>query len=321
MGKEHRIVLKQIRCMTDKCWKRAIKLWRGIGEKSLASEPTMTLVLNDYTMKIFATENRIVMNGPYPEKCKEIASNFSKLITNEDFQTLLATYTAAVKIDRLDKINELEPELIKLLCVPEELPTYYFELAGWRFSFKPPDIVEDVEGTGDEKLCQQIKQNFTKFAETQQGQQLLSEFLGIEEEEEEENCDSDEVTLKGKVLKTSEKAYFFAAIKNPHLDLPEECPPMWLPKSQITLKGKGELVMPYWLFNSRFSSIQKKVFDKQEQREKEIEAKLIRAIGIPSKTTLCDCCAKVDIPREDMTKIESGQLLCPECLKLLRDKS
>lgn len=148
MGKERRITLKKIRRMTDKCWERVIKLWRGLGGKPLASEPTMTLVLNDYTMKIFATENRIIMNGPYPEKCKEIASNFSRLITNEDFQTLLATYTAAVKINRLDKINELEPELIKLLGVPEELPTYCFELAGWHFSFKPPDIVEKVEGPG-----------------------------------------------------------------------------------------------------------------------------------------------------------------------------
>jgi hypothetical protein len=86
---------------------------------------------------------------------------------------------------------------------------------------------------------------------------LLSEFLGIEEDEEEEDYDSDEVTLKGKVFKTSEKAYFFAALKNPNLDLPEECPPMWLPKSQTTLKDNGDLVMPYGCLTADFLQFKK----------------------------------------------------------------
>ena len=30
---------------------------------------------------------------------------------------------------------------------------------------------------------------------------------------------------------------------------------------------------------------------------------------------ICDCCQGSDIPNEKMTRIESGQLLCPACLR------
>ena len=30
---------------------------------------------------------------------------------------------------------------------------------------------------------------------------------------------------------------------------------------------------------------------------------------------ICDCCGKRDIPNEKITRIESGQLLCPACLR------
>jgi len=33
---------------------------------------------------------------------------------------------------------------------------------------------------------------------------------------------------------------------------------------------------------------------------------------------LCDCCQKAGFPKEEMTSIESGQLLCPECIKAFR---
>jgi len=280
-----------------------------------SDKKNITIKLNDYCINILSPQ-KMEINGPYKNISNEIGKKFLSLILKESFQKLLIKYETSNNSDELDKV---ETKLIELLGVPEELPTYYFELAGWHFSFKPPDIVESVEGPGDKKLCEQIRRRFVEFAETEQGQKLLSDFLHIDDDDE--DYDSEEVTIKGKILKESEKAYFFAASKNPPLDLVEDCPPMWFPKSQTTLKDSGELVMPYWLFNSRFSSIQKKVLDEQEQRHKEIEAKLIQVLGIPSKTTICDCCAKVDIPQEDMTKIESGQLLCPECFKSLRAKS
>jgi hypothetical protein len=33
MGREHRIPLVRIRCMTDKCIRRLKELWRGLGGK------------------------------------------------------------------------------------------------------------------------------------------------------------------------------------------------------------------------------------------------------------------------------------------------
>jgi len=33
IGKEHRIPLVRIRCMTDRRWKEVRKLWRGLGGK------------------------------------------------------------------------------------------------------------------------------------------------------------------------------------------------------------------------------------------------------------------------------------------------
>jgi hypothetical protein len=36
------------------------------------------------------------------------------------------------------------------------------------------------------------------------------------------------------------------------------------------------------------------------------------------ETGLCDCCAKEQIPQNLLTKIDSGQVLCSECLAELR---
>ncbi len=33
----------------------------------------------------------------------------------------------------------------------------------------------------------------------------------------------------------------------------------------------------------------------------------------------CECCGRADVPKENLAKIDSGQLLCPQCLKELRE--
>jgi hypothetical protein len=33
IAREHRIPLKKIRCMTDKCYERVKKIWQGVGGK------------------------------------------------------------------------------------------------------------------------------------------------------------------------------------------------------------------------------------------------------------------------------------------------
>lgn len=36
---------------------------------------------------------------------------------------------------------------------------------------------------------------------------------------------------------------------------------------------------------------------------------------------ICDCCQTSDIPNDQMTRIESGQQLCPTCLKVFNTAS
>lgn len=56
-----------------------------------------------------------------------------------------------------------------------------------------------------------------------------------------------------------------------------------------------------------------------EQRVRaEVEAKLSELIEGAQKTGTCECCDRSDIPERDLEKIDSGQLLCSDCLKMLR---
>ena len=49
------------------------------------------------------------------------------------------------------------------------------------------------------------------------------------------------------------------------------------------------------------------------------QAKLTELHGLSTKTATCQCCDKEGVPVIDLVKIDSGQLLCPDCLKSLRD--
>jgi transketolase len=49
----------------------------------------------------------------------------------------------------------------------------------------------------------------------------------------------------------------------------------------------------------------------------EAEAKLNEILAHPTTAT-CECCGKQDIPETDLVRIDSGQLLCPDCVKQLR---
>jgi membrane protein involved in colicin uptake len=57
------------------------------------------------------------------------------------------------------------------------------------------------------------------------------------------------------------------------------------------------------------------------EAEKKVEAEeklsnILRSLRICST---CECCGRADIPVSDLAKIDSGQLLCPDCLKALRE--
>ncbi len=66
----------------------------------------------------------------------------------------------------------------------------------------------------------------------------------------------------------------------------------------------------------------------EAQARAEAEAKL-RSVGsqptrvpvdptCPAETVACECCGATDIPMNDVQQIDSGQLLCPDCLMALR---
>ena len=50
----------------------------------------------------------------------------------------------------------------------------------------------------------------------------------------------------------------------------------------------------------------------------EAEAKLNEVLESMQRTGTCECCGRKDVPEHDLAKIDSGQKLCPDCLRLLR---
>lgn len=47
-------------------------------------------------------------------------------------------------------------------------------------------------------------------------------------------------------------------------------------------------------------------------------AKLNEALESVKRTGTCECCGRKDVPENDLAKIDSGQQLCPDCIKMLR---
>jgi hypothetical protein len=56
----------------------------------------------------------------------------------------------------------------------------------------------------------------------------------------------------------------------------------------------------------------------ESQKRAEAEAKLEEALSSARKTAACDCCGKAEIPENELSRIDSGQLLCSDCLRALR---
>lgn len=53
--------------------------------------------------------------------------------------------------------------------------------------------------------------------------------------------------------------------------------------------------------------------------KRQSEARLTELHGVSLKTATCQCCDSEGIPAINLVKIDSGQLLCPDCLKSLRN--
>lgn len=56
----------------------------------------------------------------------------------------------------------------------------------------------------------------------------------------------------------------------------------------------------------------------ESQKRAEAEAKLEETLSGAKKTAACDCCGKAEIPENELSRIDSGQLLCSDCLRALR---
>ncbi|MHC4691620.1 MAG: hypothetical protein ACYS67_02680 [Planctomycetota bacterium] len=56
----------------------------------------------------------------------------------------------------------------------------------------------------------------------------------------------------------------------------------------------------------------------KSEEERQAEAKSTESDGISTRTTTCQCCGNEGILAIYLYKIDSGQLLCPDCLKSLR---
>jgi hypothetical protein len=55
------------------------------------------------------------------------------------------------------------------------------------------------------------------------------------------------------------------------------------------------------------------------EEKEQSEARPTELHGVSIKTATCQCCDSEGIPAIYLVKIDSGQLLCPDCLKSLRD--
>ena len=53
--------------------------------------------------------------------------------------------------------------------------------------------------------------------------------------------------------------------------------------------------------------------------KRQTEANLTESPDVSIKTATCQCCDSEGIPAINLVKIDSGQLLCPDCLKSLRN--
>jgi hypothetical protein len=56
----------------------------------------------------------------------------------------------------------------------------------------------------------------------------------------------------------------------------------------------------------------------ESQKRAEAEAKLEEILSRAGKTAACVCCGKAEIPENELSRIDSGQLLCSDCLRALR---
>ena len=69
---------------------------------------------------------------------------------------------------------------------------------------------------------------------------------------------------------------------------------------------------------AKLKSIEEQKARADAQARAEAEAKLNEVLGDTGMTGTCECCDRNDVPESDLSKIDSGQLLCPDCLKMLR---
>ena len=56
----------------------------------------------------------------------------------------------------------------------------------------------------------------------------------------------------------------------------------------------------------------------ESQKRAEAEAKLEDAPSRAKRTGTCDCCGKADVPEDELSRIDSGQSICMDCLSAMR---
>ena len=78
-------------------------------------------------------------------------------------------------------------------------------------------------------------------------------------------------------------------------------------QAEATAQGEAEL---------RLAAEQRA--DAEAQARLEAEAKLNEALESMVRTGTCECCGRNDVPEQDLDTIDSGQLLCSDCIKMMR---
>lgn len=56
----------------------------------------------------------------------------------------------------------------------------------------------------------------------------------------------------------------------------------------------------------------------ESEKRARIEVKLNEVLSGSVRTAACECCGRQEVTGNELAKIDSGQMLCPDCLKALR---
>lgn len=178
-----------------------------------------------------------------------------------------------------------------------ELPGEIYQKAkGWWWKVRLP---------GESRIkSRALKAKGARFATTQ-----LNEAKGIA-------LELWEVALE-KFAKAEVRAQAQAKAREEAKSHSEEIAKIKAEAAQTTADQKAVFAEKVKAYTEAVNEAQEKAKSEAEARA-QAEAKLAELQSGSARMGSCECCGRDDVPEEDLHRIDSGQLFCPDCLSALR---